>query len=209
MEWGDVRYFLVLARSGSLSAAARELSVEHTTIARRVAGLEASLGVRLFDRLSRGWRLTSEGRELVGAAETLEREANAFELRSRGTTAALVPVRVSAPPVLVTHLFMPHLSAFTQREPSIALELVADRRGAKLHRGEADIAVRIGPADVSPGMIVRALGVVGFGLYGTRQIVRRKASEQVFCGFDESMAGVAVKEWLDPRGEHARSLIHN
>jgi DNA-binding transcriptional LysR family regulator len=197
MEWGDVRYFLTLARGGSLSAAARELSVEHTTIARRVSALEASLGVRLFDRLPRGWRLTSEGRELVDAAENIERDANAFELRSRGTVAALVPVRVSAPPALVTHFFVPRLGAFTQREPSTALELIADRRGVNLHRGEADVALRIGPPDVSPGMIVRTLGTIGYGLYGVREMVRRKAPEQVFCGMDASMAGVAAKEWLD------------
>jgi DNA-binding transcriptional LysR family regulator len=57
--------------------------------------------------------------------------------------------------------------------------------------------VRIGPTEASPTVIVRALGVVGFGLYGVREMARRKAADQVFCGLDASMEGVAVKEWLD------------
>lgn len=72
LQWDDVRYFLVLAREGSLSAAARRLAVEHTTVARRADALEQSLGVRLFDRLPRGWRLTAEGNALAERAERME-----------------------------------------------------------------------------------------------------------------------------------------
>ncbi|MCG5244328.1 LysR family transcriptional regulator, partial [Azospirillum doebereinerae] len=61
MNWDDLRVFLALARSGSLSATARDLGVDHSTVARRVAALEAALGVRLFDRLPRGYAPTAEG----------------------------------------------------------------------------------------------------------------------------------------------------
>ncbi|MGD7385698.1 helix-turn-helix domain-containing protein, partial [Ralstonia pseudosolanacearum] len=54
MQWDDIRHFLALAREGSLSAAARRLGVEHTTVARRADALEQALGVWLFDRLPRG-----------------------------------------------------------------------------------------------------------------------------------------------------------
>ena len=54
LDWDDLRYFAELSRTGSLSAAARRLKVDHSTVARRVASLETSLGVRLFDRLPRG-----------------------------------------------------------------------------------------------------------------------------------------------------------
>lgn len=60
-NWDDIRLFLELAREGSLSAAARRLKVDHSTVARRIATLERDLGLRLFDRLSRGYALTEEG----------------------------------------------------------------------------------------------------------------------------------------------------
>lgn len=72
MQWDDVRYFLALAREGSLSAGARALGVEHSTISRRVGQLEAALGLRLFDRLPRGWQLTQEGESLLPQALALE-----------------------------------------------------------------------------------------------------------------------------------------
>ena len=65
MDWDDLRYFAELARTGSLSAASRSLRVDHTTVARRVSALERSLGVKLFDRLPRGWALTADGAQMA------------------------------------------------------------------------------------------------------------------------------------------------
>ena len=58
MNWDDVRHFLAVARCGSLSAAAKRLAVNHSTVARRVDNLERQLGVRLFDRLASGYLMT-------------------------------------------------------------------------------------------------------------------------------------------------------
>ena len=68
MQWDDVRYFLALARQGSLSAAARLLAIEHSTVARRVSSFEQALGIKLFDRLPRGWTLTPEGQAIFERA---------------------------------------------------------------------------------------------------------------------------------------------
>lgn len=78
LQWDDVRHFLALARLGSLSAAARQLAVEHSTVARRVDALEKSLAVRLFDRLAKGWALTAEGEALLARAARMDDEAQAF-----------------------------------------------------------------------------------------------------------------------------------
>src|SRR3546814_18051610 len=64
-DWDDIRYFLELGRGPSLSAAARRLKVDHTTVARRIATLERRLGLKLFDRLARGYALTEEGLRLL------------------------------------------------------------------------------------------------------------------------------------------------
>ncbi|MBY4854658.1 LysR family transcriptional regulator, partial [Burkholderia contaminans] len=65
MSWDDIRYFLAVMRGGSLSAAARALQVQHSTVARRIDALESALGIRLFDRLPRGWPPTDEGLHLA------------------------------------------------------------------------------------------------------------------------------------------------
>jgi DNA-binding transcriptional LysR family regulator len=81
MNWEDYRYFLALADTGSFSAAARELGVDHSTVARRVNALETTFGVRLIDRLPKSVMLTvdgklvaEQGRQAVLAMQAVERE---------------------------------------------------------------------------------------------------------------------------------------
>ncbi|MBC8830664.1 LysR family transcriptional regulator, partial [Escherichia coli] len=74
MSWDDVRYFLAVMRSGSLSAAARALQVQHSTVARRIDALESSLRIRLFDRLPRGMQLTLAGEIVIAAVRRGQRD---------------------------------------------------------------------------------------------------------------------------------------
>ncbi|MCT4579759.1 LysR family transcriptional regulator [Donghicola sp.] len=72
MNWGDLKPFLALFRECSLSGAAWSLRVEHATIARRIDRIEAALGLKLFDRLARGWRPTYEALAPVEKAEVAD-----------------------------------------------------------------------------------------------------------------------------------------
>ena len=74
LDWDDLRLFLAVARSGSFLASGRKLALNHTTLARRIAGLEAALGTRLFDRSPRGVQLTRAGAELLEHADRVEAE---------------------------------------------------------------------------------------------------------------------------------------
>jgi DNA-binding transcriptional LysR family regulator len=208
LHWDDVRYFLVLARTGSLSAAARQLRVEHSTVARRVTALEQVLAVRLFDRLPRGWLLTPGGKDLVESAQKLEAGALALERVARGSDGTSRKVRLSAPPAIVTHFLIPHLRPLTEQH-AIDLELASERGGANLVRGEAEIALRIGPSEVPPGIIVRGLGQVGYGLYATAEHAARPAGERVFVGFDDTMRGAAQKQWLDEHAGARRCVLRS
>src|SRR5210317_1395216 len=65
MDWDDLRFFLAVASAGSLSAAARALNVNTTTVLRRIANLEQALDARLFERLRSGYELTPDGTRLL------------------------------------------------------------------------------------------------------------------------------------------------
>ena len=77
MDWDHFRVFLAVARGGQLSAAARRLGVNHTTVARRLDALEAALGTTLFERRPTGCVLTEAGERLIPVAERIEIEARA------------------------------------------------------------------------------------------------------------------------------------
>jgi DNA-binding transcriptional LysR family regulator len=75
LDWEDVRYFVALARNGTLSATARALRVNHATVARRIASLETLFGRALFDRRANGYALTAEGRAVLNEASAMDEAA--------------------------------------------------------------------------------------------------------------------------------------
>jgi DNA-binding transcriptional LysR family regulator len=72
MDWNDLKYFLAVARYGSLLEAGRILQVSHPTVARRISALESDLGLKLFSRKTTGYDLTDEGLRLMQSAEQAE-----------------------------------------------------------------------------------------------------------------------------------------
>src|ERR1700759_2907191 len=72
IEWDDVRYFLAVARGGSVRAAAERLGVNHSTVLRRITQLEERLGVHIFEKLPSGYRLTAAGEEILEFAHEME-----------------------------------------------------------------------------------------------------------------------------------------
>src|ERR1700722_15005176 len=75
LDWEDLRYFVALARHGSLSATARALRVNHATVSRRVTNLEARLGRPLFDRHAQGYLLTLDGKAVLEEATAMDEAA--------------------------------------------------------------------------------------------------------------------------------------
>src|ERR1700727_2184892 len=84
IDWDDVLYFLAVARGGSVRAAAARLGVNHATALRRIAQLEERLGVRMFEKLPSGYRLTAAGEEVLGFADQMEASAHLLETRVFG-----------------------------------------------------------------------------------------------------------------------------
>lgn len=195
LAWDDVRYFLAVARDGSLSGAARALKVEHSTVARRVSSLETSLGVRLFDRLARNWTLTSEGGLLVESAERLEQQALAFGRAAMATTKLNGTVRISAPPTFASQFLVPRLAGVAHRWNGVELDLVGEFRTANLHRREADLSLRfMRPGE--PGLAARKLGELSFRLYAAPLWQTREQADWNFLGYGDPLGEVPHQQVL-------------
>lgn len=175
MNWNNVRYFLAVARSGQLSAAAKRLGVDHTTVARRVSSLEQELGEPLFNRLPRGYQLTSAGERLMPFAEQMESQSLAMLAHISGdnsqTTGA---VRLATPEGLGSQFICDHLNAFHQQFPGIELELVAETRTISLSKREADLALT--PSPPRHGRLkMRKAGKYRLGLYASAHYLNKHA----------------------------------
>ena len=194
--WDDVRYFLEVARQGKLTAAARVLGVEHSTVSRRVTALEKRLGIRLFDRLPKSWNLTNEGEELLTHARRIEEEALAFSRASMGVGALRGVVRISAPPVFASHFLVTRLAALRHRWPGITIEMVGEARQANLYRREADLAIRLSRPE-EPGLATKPLAEMGYGLYAAAGWADRPPQEWEFIGYDDALRETPQQKWLE------------
>jgi len=178
MDWDDLRVFVAVARSGRVSAAARQLGVEHTTVLRRIAALERALGVRLFYRTARGYRLTDRGTDALGDADGMERAALALEARARDGAAAMAGrVRVALLDELASHWLSPHLRELRARFPQLEVQMLAGIPPVDITRGDAELAVRT-PRPRQPGLAAVRLAKVTTGLYAIRTVRRERVDDR-------------------------------
>jgi DNA-binding transcriptional LysR family regulator len=144
IDWDDVRYFLAVARGGSVRAAAKSLGVNHATVLRRIAQLEERLGALMFEKLPSGYRLTAAGEEVLELANQMEASSHQLETRVFGRDqSARGLLRVTLPPFLATHLLMPDLADFARLHPDIEMEILSTGEVANLTNREADVAIRV------------------------------------------------------------------
>jgi molybdate transport repressor ModE-like protein len=196
VDWEDVRVFLALGRHGSLSAAARALSVTHATISRRLQALEHSVGEKLVERRPDGYVLTSAGTRALVAAGHMDTAAQTFGRQGSGQTPQGL-VRINASPALAYGFLIGRLAGLTAQHPALDIDLATDLRAISLDRHEADIAVRLGrPQDGD--VIAKSLGQVATGFYGTAALCESvtRGAEPVFIGFDETNADLVDARWL-------------
>lgn len=197
LDWDDIRYFVALARRGTLSATARALRVNHATVARRIASLETLLGRGLFERRADGYALTGFGSAVFDEASAMDRAALAVLQRLDRAAELNGLVRITAGRALAEGFLIERLGKLHERYPHIELELIGEARVMSLARREADVALRFGSPKDSE-LIARRLARVAFGLYaspGWRDKLKSGATP-TFIGFDEESDFIAEAAWL-------------
>lgn len=146
IPWDDLRIFLAVAESGSLSAASKRLRITQPTVSRRVAALEAELGEALFVRSLEGVAITSYGERLLEPARRMAEWASEVDRaaeRRDATPSGLV--RVTAAPGVAWDLVVPFAASLRARLPAVRLELLSTVESLDLSRREADVALRFAP----------------------------------------------------------------
>ncbi len=171
--WELYRSFLAVMRTGSLSAAARALSMTQPTLGRHIEALEQALGVTLFVRSQSGLRPNATAFALVAHAENMEASAAALMRTASGETKEEAgTVRLTASHVVGAEVLPGILAEFHQAHPRIAIELVLSNIPSDLLRAEADIAVRMfRPAQ--DALVAKRIGTMLVGLFAHRRYADR------------------------------------
>lgn len=139
--------FLPVARLGRYTAAAEVLGVNHSTVSRRIAALEAAMGGRVLTRGAGGWEVTDLGRRAVVIAERIEQSVR--ELVEGGDGDALHGmVRISAPDAFTAVFLVPAMTALRAEHPSLAIELLSATQRVRQNRSGVDLEIVVGRPQV-------------------------------------------------------------
>jgi DNA-binding transcriptional LysR family regulator len=191
VEWTDLRFFLAAVRGGNLSAAARELGVNYTTVGRRLDALQHGLGATLIQRTPDGLTLTRAGEAVKELCEKIEATALEVERRAAGQDRELGgTVRLTATETLAARFLIPAMAALRRRHPELEIELIPDYRLLDLSRQQADLAMRNArPAD--PRLVCRRVGGFAITLYASRAYLAARSKPRRGAG----LAGHDLVPW--------------
>jgi len=204
LSWDDLQHFLAVCRAGSISGAAALLGVNHSTVLRRIASLEQTLGARLFDRLPGGYVLTASGEALAQQTTGLAEQIETAQRRLMGLDEEIKGViRLTAPDTLVHALLMPLLQRFRALHPGVQIQVVANNSFLSLSRREADVALR-GTNRPPENLIGRRVGDIQTALYASETYLQTLGEGAGFDDYrwvapDESLAHLEQLKWLHQR----------
>ncbi len=195
----DLRLIRAIGAAGSLAGAARALKIDHSTAFRRLAAVEARLGVKLFERARDGYTPTAACEAALVTAAAILDDLAAFERRLAGED--LRPagvVRLTTTDTLVD-LVLPALAEIRRAHPDILVELVVANSFLTLTKRDADIALR--PAAAAPEQLVgRRLAAVATAPYASPAYLSEHGEAELsrhhWIGFDESLGHLRSARWL-------------
>lgn len=163
----DLLILLAVGRTGRYVNAAESLGINHTTISRRIAALEQSIGARVLTRVGSVWELTERGRDVLAAAEAVEAAVQSLGGLS-GRRVLQGVVRISATDGFSAHIAAPAAAEVQRSHPGVSVEIIATTRRASPQRSSVDVEVVVGEPAVQRAQAIR-LGDYCLGLYGARR----------------------------------------
>ncbi len=172
----DLLVLLAVSRTGRYSSAADDLGINHTTISRRIAALEDTLGGRVLTRGAGGWELTQLGRGALAAAEAVEDALRTLVSSDAGALEGVV--RISATDGFSAYIAAPAAARVQRAHPRVSVEIVAVTRRASQQRSGLDIEIVVGQPQVHRAEAIR-LGDYLLGLYASEAYLKDHGTPQV------------------------------
>ena len=200
VSWDDYRTVLAIAGHRSLAGAAAALTVNQSTIFRRLGALEERLGVRLFDRQRTGYLLTSAGEDMVELARRMSEEITVFERRLSGLDKRPEgELRITTNDTILVHFLTPILARFCAAYPLITLDIILGNQQLNLSRRDADIAIRA-TGDPGETLVGRRLSAIDWGVFGkagSRHLLPDDYANHRWIGFSDIDGPQSPARWLN------------
>jgi DNA-binding transcriptional LysR family regulator len=215
-NWNDLRYLLAIKRGQTLSAAARQLGVDDTTVSRRLAALQCAFGAQLFQRRADSTlALTPLGDAMADRAEVMEQQFHQIGGVIEADRDPYVgTVRLTSVPIVVNRFLVPAAKALLDRHPHLQIELIPESRNLSLTHREADLAIRIGrPTAGGSTVKARRIGTLNYCVYMSTIYPISEAARLSWITYDEAMSRLPQAQWMaraaKGRGAFTRLRVHD
>jgi len=200
IDWDNLRYVLKVAQTGTIAAAAAALSVNRTTVLRRINQFEQDLDYQLFDRRGSGYALAPGAEQLLTAAMKVEKTVDDLYRQIQGKVIQLEGnLRITTTDALLASTIAPHLESFRALHPQIKLELVITSHQLSLSKRDADVAIRPGKS-IPDNLVGNKIGVMQFGIFGSTKYLQshqsKKLDQHRWLGVDSPVLQSPPGQWI-------------
>jgi len=207
-NWDDARFVLALSRTGTIRAAAKILSVNHTTVSRRIAAMEKQLSARLFEQTTQGYVLTASGQIIVQAAETMEDLVHGSQQQIEGADTALSgDVHIHIPDIF-NDWVCEQLAPFSRQHPNLRIHVSSDTAVANLARREADIALRFtdSPPEDMVGQKVCKMPVALYKNVDFEFDPNKDLAGYPWVRWSDVFSGSRVEKWISKKSKDTKNV---
>ncbi|MBR9764915.1 MAG: LysR family transcriptional regulator [Rhodobacteraceae bacterium] len=203
-NWDEIRTAYQVARLGTVSGAAEVLGVHHATVIRHIDALEKRLGVKLFQRHTRGYTATEAGQDLLRVAQATDDQFSQLSARIKGrgneVSGELVVTTIGG----LSQLLVPILAGFQAEYPDVQLRYLTSMRLFRLEYGEAHVAIRAGSPPQQPDNVVQPFLTLKSAIYGSKNYVDRHGMPKIpermaghrFVGLDDVNSRAPWAQWM-------------
>lgn len=204
-HWSELRTTYFVAKTGSISAAARALGVHRATILRHLDVIEKELGTKVFLRDAKGYQLTELGKDLLRVTKLTDEQISEFVRRAKGQQGELEGEFILNSLDALSDLLMPAVNLFCQRYPKIRFRWLTSTELIKLEYGQAHVAIRSGTKPQVDNYVVQPFSPLRVGLYASEDYLRQHgepANEEAllshwFVSVDDAPQHLEVVKWFN------------
>jgi len=167
LNWDDLQFILSVAENGSLSAAARDLGVNHATVLRRVKTFEHTYGIQLFERKSSGYLLTVQSKTIIATLRSIQRSVAGLERSFTGLGSPFEGnICITSTDTICRGFLIPHIQMLSLLHPNLEIELLSTNNRLDISGHEADITIRP-TLSLPEDLTGEVIGSMRFGIYAT------------------------------------------
>jgi DNA-binding transcriptional LysR family regulator len=204
VDWDDLRIIAAISDSGTFAGAGSRLRMDETTVARRLARLQKTLGVTLFAAVDGVRKPTVQCEAILHHVEEIARHV--AEIGALGKTASRVTglLRIATTNSLAEEVLAPGTAPFLARHPGLSIQFMISGQNVNFSRWEADLAVRLRKPDKGNFTITKLADVRLF-LFEPKDPIDSGDADPVVCGYPDDLDRTLESMFLKAQGFKART----